>query len=392
MTKKFLFLTAALLLGLCAIGKPALAAEFKSGEAVNINATDKVNGDLYAASNNLMVDANLPGDAFLAGSVIRVTGKTAQSLHAAGSVVTVAGEVGHALRVAGSQLMISGTINGDVMAAGAMVQILPGTVIKGDLYLGAGSAVIDGKVLGNVKISGGDVTFRADAAKDVQITAQKLNLAAQTKIAGKLAYQAPAEASIAQGATVTGGIDFKKVEKQQLQSRMDDQQRKAGKFTGIALFWFFGILITNLIVAYVGWYFFKQRVLDITNQVLNNFARQMGWGFVWLVVVPIACVVLLITLVGIPFSFFFLMVYVLAISLAKVLASIVLGSWLIKLITKKGANGNGKGWPVDWKVILLGVLVMSLLMLIPVLGWIACFVFFLAALGGIMTAAKAIAK
>lgn len=389
MSKKILFLSAALLLGFIAIGKPALAAEFKSGDAVSIAATDKVNGDLYAASNNLTVDANLPGDAFLAGSMIRVTGKTAQSLHAAGSVVTVTGEVGHALRVVGSQVLISGTINGDVMAAGAMVQILPGTVIKGDLYLGAASAVIDGKILGSTKIAGTDVTFRADAAKDVQIMAEKLNLGAQSKIAGKLFYQAPNEASIAQGATVTGGIEYKKLEKPTKQAVVP---MKTKNVTGLAILWFLGILITNLIVAYVGWYFFKQRVLDITNQVLNNFARQMGWGFVWLVVIPIACVVLLITFVGIPFSFFFLMVYVLAIALAKVLASVVLGSWLMKLITKKGVNGNGKGWPVDWKVILLGVVVMSLLMLIPVLGWIACFVFFLAALGGVMTASKAIAK
>ncbi|MDD5438172.1 MAG: hypothetical protein PHC70_03445 [Patescibacteria group bacterium] len=389
MSKKLLFLSAALLLGLIAVGKPALAADFKSGDAVSITQTDKLSGDLYAASNNLTVDANLPGDAFLAGSMVRVTGKTAQSLHVAGSIVTVSGEVGHALRVVGSQVMISGTIDGDVMAAGGVVQILPGTVIKGDLYLGAGSAVIDGKILGSVKIAGTDTTFRAEAGKDVQIMAQKLTLGAQTKIAGKLFYQAPNEATIAQGSTVTGGIEYKKVEKQQSTKAVPV---KADKVTGLALIWFLGILITNLILAYVGWYFFKQRVLDITNQVLNNFARQMGWGFVWLVVVPIACVVLLITLVGIPFSFFFLMVYVLAISLAKVLASVVLGSWLIKLITKKGMNGNGKGWPVDWKVILLGVIVMSLLMLIPVLGWIACFVFFLAALGGIMTAAKAIAK
>lgn len=390
MYKKILFISAALLLGMCALGQPALAADFKSGQSINIAPADKVNGDLYAASSDLSVDASLPGDAFLAGSIIRVSGDVARSINAAGSMVTLSGKVGHAVRVAGSQVMLSGTIEGDVLAAGGVVYVLPGTVIKGDLYVGAGNAVIDGKVMGNVKVSGGDVTFRAETAKDVMVQAQKLNLGAQTKIGGKLSYQAPAEAAITQGASVAGGIEFKKTEKPMTPAK--PEKPDAGAITGFAMLWFLGTLVSALIVAYVGWYFFKQRITDINNNVLNNFAKQMGWGFVWLVVVPIACIVLLITIVGIPFSLFFLMVYVLAIALAKVLAGIVLGSWLMKLITKRGANGNGKGWPIDWKVILLGIVVMNLLMLVPVLGWIACFVFFLAALGGIMTAMKAIAK
>lgn len=371
------------------MGKPALAAEFKSGQMVNVSATDKVNGDLYAAANDVSVDANLPGDAFLAGSIIRVSGGVGQSLMVAGSMVNVMGPVGHALRVAGSQVTIGGVVEGDVMAAGGMVYILPTAVIKGDLYLAAGSAIVEGKVLGNVKATGGEVALRSEVGKDVYVEAEGLTLGSQAKLDGNLAYKSPKEVTMADGAKVVGGVDYKKVER--AERGQTKAEPKEINWTW-ALLWFLGILISNLIVAYVGWYFFRQRVTDITNNILNNFAKQMGWGFVWLVVIPIACVVLLITILGIPFSLFFLLIYALFVSLAKILAGIVLGSWLWKLITKKGANGNGKGWPVDWKVILLGIVVMSLLMLIPVIGWVICFVFFLAALGGIMTAAKAIAK
>ncbi|MHB8831371.1 MAG: bactofilin family protein [Patescibacteria group bacterium] len=389
MYKKLLFLSAALLLGFCVIGKPALAAEFKSGQMVNISAADKINGDLYAAANDVSIDNNLPGDAFLAGSIIRVSGSVGQSLMAAGSMVNVMGPVGHALRVAGSQVTIGSTVEGDVMAAGGMVYILPSAVIKGDLYLASGSAIIEGKVMGNIKATGGEVALRGEVGKDVYVESEGLALGPQAKLDGKLTYKAPKEATMADGSKVAGGVDFKKVEKSE-RGQIKAEKREIN--WQWILVWFLGMLAISLVAAYLGNYFFKQRVADITNNVLNNFAKQMGWGFVWLVVVPIACLILLVTIIGIPFSIFACLVYALAITLAKVLAGIILGSWLWKLITKKGANGNGKGWPVDWKVILLGIVLISLLSLIPIIGWVIVFIFFLAALGGIMTAAKAIAK
>lgn len=389
MSKKLILLSAALLLGFCVIGKPALAADFKSGQMVNITSADNIGGDLYAAASDLSVDANLPGDAFLAGSIVRVSGSVGQSLMVAGSMVNVMGPVGHALRVAGSQVTINSVVEGDVMAAGGMVYILPTAVIKGDLYLASGSAIIEGKVMGNIKAVGGEVALRGEVGKDVYVESEGLALGPQAKLDGKLTYKAPKEATMADGSKVVGAVDFKKVEKRDVGQMKTE--KKAINWLWI-LVWFLGILAISLIAAYLGNYFFKQRVADITNNVLNNFAKQMGWGFVWLVVIPVACLILVATIIGIPFSIFACLVYALAIALAKVLAGMILGSWLWKLITKKGANGNGKGWPINWKSILLGMVVIHLLMLIPIIGWVICFIFLLAALGGIMTASKAIAK
>ncbi|MFA6503399.1 MAG: hypothetical protein WCT54_00340 [Patescibacteria group bacterium] len=381
---KKLFMAAALLLGLSMSASTALAADFKSGQMVNVAASDNLSGDLYAAGNDVSVDTNVPGDAFLAGAIIRVSGDVASSLHAAGSVINVNGKVGHALRVAGSQVMIGGTIEGDVVAGGAMVYILPGTVIKGDLYLGAGSAVIDGTVMGNVKSGGGDVTLRGDVAKNVFIQADRLSIGDQAKVTGMLAYESPEQAEIPANASI-GAVEFKQVEKVGKQPS-NKPMPTAGKVFLTGLIWLLAMIVVSLIVTFVGWYFFKQRMSDITTNVLNNFAPQMGWGFVWLVVTPIACIVLLVTLVGIPISVLIALTYGLAVGVANIMAGVIVGAWLMKLINKK------RGWMVDWKAIVLGVVAISLVMLIPILGWIACFVFFLAALGGTVSAMRGIAK
>lgn len=384
MTKK-LYIVAALLLGLSVVvADPALAADFKSGQMVNVSAADALTGDLYVAGNDVSVDTNVPGDAFLAGAIIRVSGDVAQSLHVAGSVINLNGKVGHAVRVAGSQVMIGGTIEGDVIAGGAMVYVLPGTVIKGDLYLGAGSAVIDGKIMGSIKSGGGDVTLRGEVAKNVFIQADRLSVSDAAKVTGVLVYESPKEATIASGATL-GAVEYKQVERQ---GGMPSQKPtpSAGKIFLTGLIWFLSMLIVSLVVTFVGWYFFKQRMSDITTRVLNNFAPQMGWGFIWLVVTPIACIVLLVTIVGIPISILLALVYGLAIGVAKIMAGVIVGVWLMKLINKK------RGWMIDWKAIVLGIVVISLVMLIPILGWVACFAFFLAALGGTVSVMREAAK
>jgi len=380
MNKK-LFYLAAVLLGLACWSRPALAAEFKSGQAVSLGQSDTVSGDLYAAGNDVLVDSRLPGDAFLAGSVVRVNGNVGQSLFVAGSMVNIGADIADDLRAAGSQVMLGGNVHGDVMAAGGMVYILPSAVIDGDLYVGAGSVIIEGKVMGSVFDSGGEVSLKGEVGKVAFVQADKVSVGPQAKVGGLLHYESMKEASIDQGSSIAGGVEYKKVEE-----RAGNKEREHKGFGGWAVVWWFGALLASLLAAFLGWYLFKQRMAEVVKSVLDDFGKQLGWGFIWLVVTPVAGIILFCTLFGIPVACFVFTVYVLAIMIAKIIAGVVLGAWLMRFIDKK------RGWLVDWKSILLGVTVMCLLMLIPLVGWVACLAFFLAAFGGVVNALKPIVK
>jgi hypothetical protein len=69
-------------------------------------------------------------------------------------------------------------------------------------------------------------------------------------------------------------------------------------------------------------------------------------------------------------------VYALSMAMAKVLAGIVLGTWIIRLSSK------GKV-AIDWKPAVLGVITFEILCLIPVIGWLISAWVFLLALGGL---------
>jgi cytoskeletal protein CcmA (bactofilin family) len=382
MNKRLSYL-AAVLLGLAFTATPALAAEFKSGQAVSVSQSDTVSGDLYAAANDVSVDSKLPGDAFLAGSAVRVNGDIGQSLFVAGSMVNIGANVADDLRVAGSQVMLGGTVQGDVQATGGMVYILPSAVINGDLYIAAGSVTVEGKVLGSVRVASGELILKGEVGKEVYAQADKVTVGPQAKVGGKLFYESMKEASIDQGSSIAGGVEYKKVDRPE---RGTERGEKHGFAWGWAIFWLLVCFAFYLVTALVGNYFFKQRVAEITANTLDDFAKQTGWGFIWLIILPVACIILLCTIVGIPLGLFGLLFYCLVSGLSKILAGIILGAWLMKLITKK------KGWNVDWKAIALGQFVMMLVLLVPFVGWLFALVFMLAALGGLMNALKPIVK
>jgi hypothetical protein len=61
---------------------------------------------------------------------------------------------------------------------------------------------------------------------------------------------------------------------------------------------------------------------------------------------------------------------------AKIMAAIVAGAWLFQMFSKK------KEISLDWKTALVGSLLISALSLVPIIGWLLCFLAYLLALGG----------
>ncbi|MBX4211575.1 MAG: hypothetical protein KW806_02170, partial [Candidatus Yanofskybacteria bacterium] len=110
---------------------------------------------------------------------------------------------------------------------------------------------------------------------------------------------------------------------------------------------------------------------------LGNFWHNVLRGFLVMIAVPVAIIILFITVVGIPFAVLLLLGYIALMILAGIGSGIVFGSWLAKVLMKKDPA------PVNWKTVIIGTLALSVLRVIPLLGWIPAFLFFLVTLGAI---------
>lgn len=120
----------------------------------------------------------------------------------------------------------------------------------------------------------------------------------------------------------------------------------------------------------------------VTESLVNHPLASLGWGFIILIIVPVLAVALLFTGLGWLLSLVLFTAYGLGILLATPLVALALGSVIsAKLISR---SGKTVARLLSHKVgqAMLGVLVVSVLTQLPVVGGWMSFFILLAGLGG----------
>ncbi|MGZ8481861.1 MAG: hypothetical protein ACXWWO_05325 [Candidatus Limnocylindria bacterium] len=135
----------------------ALGGKLRTGENVTVPAGETVDGDLYAASDTIVIDGTVEGDVVAAGGDIQVNGTVSGDLIATGGTVTVAGTVEGDARLAGGQLTVSGDVGEDLLVAGGQAAISASGSVGEDVIVAAGQLSIAGSVAGSVE--GGAGTY-----------------------------------------------------------------------------------------------------------------------------------------------------------------------------------------------------------------------------------------
>jgi len=353
----------------------ALAAEFRADKSGATNVSEAVNDDLYAAGSSVALNAPVSGDAIVAGSTATVTGAVGKSVWAAGGTISVTGNVAESVRAIGGNIFINGTVGHDVVVLGGQVSIASTASIAGDLVVLGGTVTVDGPVGGNVYVRGGDVTINSALAGSANITARTISFGTQAAIGGALVYSSPAAAAIPDGA-VRGAVTYNK-------ASAKDNRANQNAFAAFAAAGFFLKIISLFALALVLTMIFKRRSHDIVQNAFTRFGWDILHGFSALVIIPFAAIILLVTVVGAPFALLTVAAYAIVLVLAGILAPVLVGAWLWKLIKKTS------DYQVNVYSILIGVLAYSLAALIPFVGWIFGFVFMLAALGVLSRSALA---
>lgn len=349
------------------------ATELKAARDYTLQKDGVVEGDLYVAAQTNVFSGEVKGDLGVAGANTLITGSVDQDLFVVGGTVELLGDVGDDLRAAGGTITVGKTVGGDVVAAGGVIHIISGATVEGDVIVAGGQVIIDGVVKGNVKVAAGEVAINGEVGKDVSVRSDRqFTLGKDAKIAGAIWYKAPSTLVITEGASIQGEPTFVKIERP---TRVDKraQAAMAGLVGVTALIKLFIMLAT----AIVGVLLFKKAMQGLVKTTVNYFGRELVRGFVLLIVVPAAIVLAMISLIGIWFAFAGMLLYILLVMMAKVLASIVLGIVLVKMIKKTNE------YEVSWQNAAIGVVAIELIGLVPVLGWVAVFLLFLASLGSI---------
>lgn len=359
---------ASLFVALSLIPVCASAATMRAGEQPNVPASERIGDDLYMAGGNVSSSGALMGDLVVVGGNILINSAVAQDVAAGGGSITILGTVGDDVRVVGGNIIIGGGVKGDVVAAGGQTQI-SGSGVGGDVVWAGGSLSIDAPVVGNLKLAGDEAAIYSTIHGNVEFHGSKLTLGKGAVIDGNLTYESPKAAVMEDGAVVRGATEYKPQEVKEF------KEKAAKGVLAILSFLVLGKFLSMLAFALALGLGFHRYSTTLVRNAFADPLSEAGRGLVVLIVLPVVSVLLLCTLIGIPFGILGLLSFAALMLVASSLVAILLGS-LVHAWVYKPAE-----YHVTWKTILAGVALSMVLAVVPVVGGFALFFLFLLALG-----------
>jgi hypothetical protein len=347
----------------------ASAAQFRGDQSGSISINEAVSDDIYAAGSSVSLAAPVTGEAVLVGGNVLVSGAVSESVWAAGGTLTVLGNTADDVRVVGGNIMINGKTAHDVIALGGQINLSSSATVGKDLIVLGGTVTVDGPVNGNVYIRGGEVTINAPIGGSVDVKADTIVFGPKATIAGKLVYSSPKEATIASG-VANGGVEYTKMENK-------NAKNAGGALAALLTIGFLIKLVCLLVLAIILTMIFKKRSIVLEQNAFKAFWGNLFYGFAASILVPIAALLLFITVIGSPVAIIVMCAYGILLAMSGIFAPVLVGGLIWKLVKKT------PDYPINIYSILVGALVFGLAGWIPVVGWIFGLVFVLVALGAL---------
>ena len=293
---------------------------------------------MLAAASVAAQDVSVGGSVRVGGSV-DVTEPTTGSLNAAGGQVTIEAPVAGSLR-----------------AAGGKIEVANNAPITGDAMIAGGEVKVNGPIGGNLHVGGGQVTVDAPVGGDAFIGAGSLILGPNARIEGKLKFRG-GELRQDPAAQVVGGITHTERRHHHVDSA--DDLSIGYRFTH-GWVWSAGLVILAAILA---------GALPGPSARLAQELRERPWhtpllGFIALTAIPVAAVLLCITIIGIPIGILTLVLYAGLLMFGYVWMGVVLGGLLLDRYS--AAQATETAWRVG--AAALAMIVLALLVRVPFLG------------------------
>lgn len=382
--KKFTGLSL-LAVSLLALSPLALAAGANQAFVTNVGS------DRYVGGNDVSVNQPVSGDLVVAGGTVTVNAPVSGSVQAIGGTVILSNTVSGNVRVFGGTVVIMKNVRGNIVIGGGNVRIQQGVEVGGSVLSMAGETTIDGNVSGTLKIRGGSAVLHGIVRGDTDVQSDTVEITGQmlgnTIIAAR-AITTSSTTLFNKNLTYwlpTGEQDFSSMvrgatrfdpafEMQEPQTREGALGILAAFITAITIYSILsGALVIGLFVL-VTKTFFK----DSAKVLRTNPGVSFLTGLLYFVLTPIATVLLLITVIGLPIAIAIALLFAISILFAKAVTAMVFARIIETQYKKKWNN-----WAIFG--ISLGIfLALKLISILPIIGWIISTVAVLIGYGAVL--------
>lgn len=328
-----------------AVAATTYASGFRSGTDQTVAKNETVDHTLFISGQTVQVDGTIKGDLFCAGQNITITGTVEGDVLCAGMNVTVNGDVKGDVRLAGQSVSLAGDVDKNASLAGSTITVASGAKIGGDLQTAGSATTMSGEVARDADMAGADLTINGMIGRDLQTAGDNLTVQSGTQVKGNVTYYSHNEIHRESGADVAGKVTRKEpVEKH--------NEKPANPVPGIIMS-FLGLLAFGYVLLAL----FPRKLRELTDHALLKPGRTVLFGLVACVLVPVAIIASFVTLIGFMVGIVLLFAWIVVMIFAWVLASYYAG----RLVFMRTSIS-------PFLAILVGVVIVSILLLIPIIN------------------------
>jgi cytoskeletal protein CcmA (bactofilin family) len=402
------------------VNKNGVVAE---GEVINddlvlvdsvVDMAGTVNGTLLAGGTDITIRGTVNGDVIAGGSNITITGTVKGNLIVVGGNVTINGAVENSVFFAGKSLVLgpNAKVGGNLYAGGFSVELQAGSSIGRDAALGAYQVLLDGDIGRDVKAAVGafevsgtigrnvSVDITEPSENEQQIAAMEflpfgqvtrilppgLLITSKAHIGGKLDYYSGVEQLSGIDSAPAGGVQYHYRAPENTSSNKVVVSPPTVNFGVVLMGYMFNVVrefLTLVLLGALGVWLCPKLFSRTAGTLRDKPLPALGWGFLVLVigVTSLLLAGIAIFLLGLAVgvvTLFGLMSVVYGIGFSalglagavflavaqfgsKLVVAMLLGDVLFRLIRKD--YSSSMFWPL-----LVGVLLLTVVNAIPILG------------------------
>jgi cytoskeletal protein CcmA (bactofilin family) len=343
-------------------------AGFAGIASADDTARASVGDNRLSAGDEVTIDEYVPGNVFLAAGRVNLDDRIGGSAFVTGGEVGVTGSIGHNLFAAGGDLDIEGEVEGDVHAAGGKLRVQRGAKLRGDAALAGGTINVEGDVGGDLQAYGESIYVNSVIGGDLQLAGEDIRIGPDTRVSGRLEYKSSGQFVMDPKAQVAQGVEQLDANDHGWFGKGHHRSSRGGR-TMFSI----GVLVLGTLLI-LGLPAFSR---EAAGAIRREWLQSAAIGCVMLVGVPLAAVILMITIIGIPLALMMVFGYMVLLMLGYVIAAIFVGDFALEKL------GGDRVKSVGWRVLflLLALVLLSIVRHMPLIGGLVVALLFVAGIG-----------
>ena len=324
----------------------------RDDDIVTIAGSETIDDTVLVGAETVVVEGVVKGDLVAVGRRIDVNGSVEGNLVTFAESVTVRGSVaGLVLGASSSYDLFGATVGGDAWLASEIVRVDDNTRIGRNATIAASTATVDGGVGKDFHAFAETVELSGVLGEDLEAFAERVRLLGDAHIGGDVRFRSGNEDRLHRADTVRvdGVVEF---------PDMPEELEERSRYVTLD---FYLWQIARLVSAFVVGLALLVLVPGLRTVALGSGVETLktaGIGFLTVVSIPVAAVLVGFTLIGLPVSFFAFAAWLLGIYLAKILVAAILGSMIL---------GDSDSLP---KTLLAGLAAVLVAVNLPFIGGI----------------------